>query len=209
MLPRLVSLTDFASATGVTRTAIAKACRGKLGKACVDDRINYDHPAALAYLEKKGFDATTFAPTDPIEASDIEDLDPDPETAEIRDITQYMDMTLRELLAKFGTVRFFKDWLEASLKMENVKAKQLDTEERQRKLIHRDYVKTFVIGAMDATFRRLLSDAPRTIASRIASAVKSGATLEENTVVVREIIESQLAPMKAQVAKAIRKGGSE
>ena len=209
MLPRLVSFTDFASATGVTRTAIAKACRGRLGKACVDDRINYDHPAALAYLEKKGLDESAFAPIDPIDAEDIADLDPDPVTADVRDITQYMDMTLRDLLSKFGTVRAFKDWLEASLKIENVKAKQLDTEERQRKLMRRDYVQTFVIGAIDATFRRLLSDAPRTIASRIASAVKSGSTLEENTVVVREIIESQLAPMKAQVAKAIRKGGSE
>ena len=209
MLPRLVSLADFASATGVTRAAITKACHGKLGASRVDDRINYDHPAALAYLEKKGLDADAFAPIDPIDAEDIADLDPDPVTADVRDITQYMDMTLRDLLAKFGTVRAFKDWLEASLKIENVKAKQLDTEERQRKLMRRDYVQTFVIGAIDATFRRLLSDAPRTIASRIASAVKSGSTLEENTVVVREIIESQLAPMKAQVAKAIRKGGSE
>lgn len=205
----LVSRAEFASTAGVSGAAITKACRGGLGEACVDDRINYEHPSALAYLETKGLDAHAFTDKHTVNTEQLEGLDPDPSTADVRDITEYMDMTLREVLAKFGTVRMFKDWLEASLKIENVKAKQLDTEERQRKLMRRDYVQTYVLGAVDATLRRLLSDVPRTIASRIASAVKSGATLEENTATVRELLESQLAPMKAQAAKAVRKGGSD
>ncbi len=52
--PRLVTRTELARIAGVSRMAITKATRAKVGPALVGDHIDVDHPAVAAYLASRG-----------------------------------------------------------------------------------------------------------------------------------------------------------
>ena len=123
------------------------------------------------------------------------------------DISRYADMTLRELVDRFGSVRALKDWLEALKKIEDIREKRLNNEEVQRQLISRELVKTHVFGFLEAGNRRLLGDTPKTIARRLYALARSDQPIEEGEKLVREIIGSQLNPQKERVSKLLREAG--
>src|SRR5690349_8646575 len=64
-MPRLVSRAEFARLCKVSKAAITKACAKALGPACSADRIDVDHPAAVAYRKAKEAlsDAAATAPS--------------------------------------------------------------------------------------------------------------------------------------------------
>ena len=120
----LISKQQFATLAGVSGAAITAALRGDLAGALVVDRIDQNHETALAYLRDQGVDHEENRPP--------EEMDPDRATTEVRDIGQYMHLTLSELIERFGTERSFRDWLEALNKLESLREKRLNIEERQR-----------------------------------------------------------------------------
>ena len=194
----LISKQQFATLAGVSGAAITAALRGDLAGALVVDRIDQNHETALAYLRDQG--------VDPEEKWPPEEMDPDPATTEVRDIGQYMHLTLSELIERFGTERSFRDWLEALNKLESLREKRLNIEERQRTLISRELVRSHVFGAIDAGFRRLLTDTPRTIVAMIYAKAKADVPLEEAERTVREVMQKQLAPIKSTAARVLRNG---
>jgi hypothetical protein len=50
----LVTRAEVARRAGVSRAAVTKAARGALGAASVGRMIDVDHPAAAAYLSRRG-----------------------------------------------------------------------------------------------------------------------------------------------------------
>ena len=194
----LISKQQFATLAGVSGAAITAALRGDLAGALVVDRIDQNHETALAYLRDQG--------VDPEEKWPPEEMDPDPATTEVRDIGQYMHLTLSELIERFGTERSFRDWLEALNKLESLREKRLNIEERQRTLISRELVRSHVFGAIDAGFRRLLTDTPRTIVAMIYAKAKADVPLEETERAVREVMQKQLSPIKSTAARVLRNG---
>ena len=194
----LISKQQFATLAGVSGAAITAALRGDLAGALVVDRIDQNHETALAYLRDQG--------VDPEEKWPPEEMDPDPATTEVRDIGQYMHLTLSELIERFGTERSFRDWLEALNKLESLREKRLNIEERQRTLIRRELVRSHVFGAIDAGFRRLLTDTPRTIVAMIYAKAKADVPLEEAERTVREVMQKQLSPIKSTAARVLRNG---
>ena len=194
----LISKQQFATLAGVSGAAITAALRGDLAGALVVDRIDQNHETALAYLRDQG--------VDPEEKWPPEEMDPDPATTEVRDIGQYMHLTLSELIERFGTERSFRDWLEALNKLESLREKRLNIEARQRTLISRELVRSHVFGAIDAGFRRLLTDTPRTIVAMIYAKAKADVPLEEAERTVREVMQKQLSPIKSTAARVLRNG---
>ena len=194
----LISKQQFATLAGVSGAAITAALRGDLAGALVVDRIDQNHETALAYLRDQG--------VDPEEKWPPEEMDPDPATTEVRDIGQYMHLTLSELIERFGTERSFRDWLEALNKLESLREKRLNIEERLRTLISRELVRSHVFGAIDAGFRRLLTDTPRTIVAMIYAKAKADVPLEEAERTEREVMQKQLSPIKSTAARVLRMG---
>ena len=219
---KLLAKADFARVAGVTRQAIDKALRQTtLKRALVEDRIDMMHPQAVAYLQKPRGTSTRRGPDKKPKKAPKVTPEPDPEpttngngasavadlvTDSGLDISRYADMTLRELVDRFGSVRALKDWLEALKKIEDIREKRLSNEEVQRALVSRELVKTHVFGFLDAGNRRLLGDTPKTIARRLYGLARSDAPLEDGEKLVREIIGSQLEPQKKRVAKMLREG---
>lgn len=227
-MARLDTRSGLARIAGVSPAAITKACKGALSEACVGKMVDLDHPAVVAYLKKKGVDPTAGRPKrskkadPPTEsrprkrrkrrrrapdppATEEDDIDlPGPNEVTEEEIEAYAHLTLDELVEKFGTAVRFAKWLDARKKISEIREKDLKNDETDGRLIDREFVRTHVFGAIEAGNRRLLGDAPKTIARRLYSLAKAGAPVEEAEAVVREIISSQLRPVKTAAARGVR-----
>jgi hypothetical protein len=218
--PKLLTHADFGRQVGVSKQAVSKAAKeGKLKEAAVGDRIDANHPNAIKYAKRPRNRRKADQPplnvfsenknTDGAPTTDGNGAsEPAPLVTDSGlDISRYADLTLRELVDRFGSVRALKDWLEALKKIEDIREKRLNNEEVQRALISRELVKTHVFGFLDAGNRRLLGDTPKTIARRLYALARSDAPIEEGEKLVREIIGSQLNPQKERVSKLLREAG--
>lgn len=110
---------------------------------------------------------------------------------------------LRPIVNRHGTRRAFKDWLGALKDLEDIRKRRLDNEETEGRLISRELVKTHVFGAIEGSHRRLLGDAPKTIARTMYGMAKSGEPLEAAEERVRELISTVLKPVKATANRVV------
>jgi len=110
---------------------------------------------------------------------------------------------LRPLVERFGTSTGFAAWLESLKRIEDIREKRLKNEEAERTLIQYGPVKQLAFGYIDASQRRVLRDASRTIARRVYAMAKSGESVEEAERTVREILGSTLKPVKRAVLKVL------
>lgn len=205
-MPSLISRADLARLAGVSRAAIGKACHGRLSGALHGDRIDLTDRAVQSYLAEHG--ATDAAPPEQPKPPERKPGAPMPESApELDDVgysSELGDFTLHEIIQRFGTIRSYKDLLEANEKRERALKNHLDNEQRRGNLITRDLVQTHVVGLVDATNKRLLSDAAKTIASRLYAMAKGGTPIEDAERAVREIISTHVAPTKRKVVRTLR-----
>jgi hypothetical protein len=120
------------------------------------------------------------------------------------DIKAFLDLTLRELMHRFGTDIAFVDWLSATQKIEVINEKRLKNAQTEGELISRDLVKTNVVDRIDGVFVRMLTDGVKTISSRSHAIAKSGGSVDD----VRKLVEDQLGsfirPAKVKMARALR-----
>jgi hypothetical protein len=112
---------------------------------------------------------------------------------------------LRPFLERFGTDESFKLWLGALKEIELIREKRLKNEETEGRLISRELVKVHVFGAIEAANKRLLADAPKTVASRLFEIARSSTgSLEQGERLVRDELASHLRPLKATAARNLR-----
>jgi len=211
-MPKMVARAELARLAGVSAAAITKACKGQLRDACEGKRVDLEHEAVRRYLEGKGVRGDT-TPDEPGPASEqasavsgarAQRFVTSLEHLEQSDIDGMEDLTLRELTDKFGTVTAFKDWLDARKKISDIREKDLKNAEVEGTLISRELVEHHVFGAIENANRQLLSDSPKTITRRLFAMARSGAPPEEAERVVRDIVSSQLRPVKATAARVLR-----
>lgn len=225
-MARPVTRSELARIAGVSPAAITKACRKALKEARIGKRVDLDHPAVAAYLQKKGVTPTPARDQAPKKARKSTKARPRSGPAKTRansarsssrgaprdgdissdEIEGFAHLPLDELVEMFGTATAFKDWLDARKKIADIREKDLKNEETQGRLIDREFVKTHVFGAIEAGNRRLLSDSPKTIARRLYALAKAGSSIEEAEKIVREIISSQLKPVATTAARVLRNG---
>jgi hypothetical protein len=204
-----ISRAEMAQRAGVSQGAITKALRpnGPLAPAAVGDRVNVAHPDAVAYLSRKNRQRARKREQDAAaaelagdEAEAIEGLDPD---EALEDIEAFADMTVREVVDRFGTARRFRDYLDARKRIEDVRKTKLDNDETEGRLISRELVQQHVFGAIEASHMRLLQDLPKSAAIRVNSAFKATATVEDIERIIRELIATQLRPVKTTVRRTM------
>lgn len=235
-MPRIVTRAEFARLAGVSRVAVTKAAARQLAAACSADRIDADHPAAVAYLEQRrgarpGSSARapttsrkaaprrppappargpTAAESPPVRraARRRSPRKPPPEQKRITlDRLDELEADLAPIVEKWGTGRDIRDQLLALKELQVIRGKRLANEETEGRLISRDLVRTHVIGVIDAGNRRLLHDAPKTIAREVYAQAAAKVDVEQAEQTVRDIIGSQLAPVKTSAARLLRGDG--
>lgn len=117
---------------------------------------------------------------------------------------KYADLSLREVVEKFGAIRGLKDSVDALKKIEDTRGRRLANDELEGHLVSREAVKTHIVGAMHSAFERLLRDAPRTVVARVGPMAKAGETTEEQERVARELIGSILKPALDTASRVVR-----
>ena len=136
-------------------------------------------------------------------------LDPDLGTGDIihevpEDIEAFADMTLRELIQRFGTETAFCDWLKATKDIEHINEKRLKNAATKGELVSRHLIKIGVIDPIDSAHIKLLTDGAKTIARRATAMHGAGRPLEDVEEFVKDQITSFIRPIKAKVARALR-----
>jgi hypothetical protein len=236
MPQRTISRAELAKLAGVSKAAVTKQCAKGLAPAAVGDRVDLDHAACRAWLAARGvkIPKADRAPTRPKKPASVpppaptKPADnrksrsskptapgPDDELPELEfgvgspEDLEAIAETIRPLLERFGTERAFRDWLLALKEIETIREKRLSNEEAEGLLIYRELVRTHVYGRIEACHRRLLGDVPKTLTRRVYALAKNGTPIEEAEAVVRELVGSQLDPMKVAVDRTLNARGTD
>ena len=140
-----------------------------------------------------------------VKAAKKRQADQEDEIFEIpEDIQAFADMTLRELIEKFGTDTRFVDWLSATQKIEAINEKRLKNATTEGELVSRKLVRTGIIEPIDACHIKLLTDGAKTIARRATAMHSAERPLEDIEKFVADQITSFIRPVKAKVARALK-----
>jgi hypothetical protein len=116
---------------------------------------------------------------------------------------QRLRKALGPIIARFGTRRAFKDWLEALKSIEEIRKRRLDNEETEGRLISRELVKTHVFGAIEGSHRRLLGDMPKTVVRVVYAMAKSDEPIEVAEKRTRDIVTTVLKPVMATAERVV------
>jgi hypothetical protein len=212
---RLVTRSELARHAGCTSVAVTLACKGRLKDAVRGNRVDLDHPKVQAWLKKRGREAPAPPPSEVLPAQ----LAPAPgprgaQTAPVRtpegieDIHGFEDLTLREIVARYGSMSVHSDWLDMRRKQTQIREREIKNHELEGKLIPREAVRVHVFGLIDGAFRRLLQDSPKTIARRVYAMARAGEPVEKAEELVRDSISSLLRPLKDGAARVLRAGSA-
>lgn len=120
------------------------------------------------------------------------------------DIRDFADMTLRELIQRFGTDVAFLDWLNATKRIEDINEKRLKNAATQGDLVSRQLVKTGIIDPIESAHLKLLTDGSKTIARRVTAMHSAGRDLADIENFVSDQISSFIRPMKAKIKRSLK-----
>lgn len=92
---------------------------------------------------------------------------------EMPGITDYPEMSLREIAFFHGTDEEFRGWADAFLKVQNGIEKQLKNEKTRGEVISREYVRKYLFSYLEELNSRLLVDSPAGVIEKIYAMAQS------------------------------------
>jgi len=123
---------------------------------------------------------------------------------EDENIEMFLDMTLRELVDRFGTSTRFLDWLTATKRIEDVDEKRLKNAKTKGELISRQLVEVGVIDVFNSAHLRLMADGAKTLANGVISKHLSGVEVPEIETFITDIVGSFIKPVKNKIERSLR-----
>jgi len=188
---RLVSKAEMARVAGVSPQSIGSACKiGALKECMVGDQIDANHRDARAYLGGRHYPNAEDAAKSKI---------PDHK----QDSTDYLDMTLRDIVLEFGSADAFGTWLKAVKLIADIADKQAVTEERRGTLVSRELVIKTVINPISAAHKSLMISGSTALASTVPSMVRSGYDETEIKVAIQDKLSRYLSKLRESSLLAI------
>lgn len=220
-LNKFVSRGAFAKIVGVSPAAITKACGSVLKDACYGKRIDMKHEVAISYAESKKTPVALenkknkVIPKKPHirgtaarkETKKKQALDKIQDDAALlfsipENIQAFADMSLRDLIRRFGTDTGFVDWLTAIQKIEAINEKRLKNAQAEGSLINRDLIKKEIIDPVETAHIQLLTDCVTKISRRVPSLHDAGAEISEIEKFISDQIQSFIKPLKNKMKRA-------
>jgi len=90
------------------------------------------------------------------------------------DMTRLENLTVKEIVMKFGTVQGFKQWVDALRSISDYQYRDIRIQESRGDLIPRAVVESQVFPLIDVCFQRLVTDMPDTLCKQIIARVEGG-----------------------------------
>lgn len=118
-------------------------------------------------------------------------------------LRQYLEWTLIDLINTFGTDALFVDWLNAVNKIETISEKRLKNETAEGRLVSRELVDRYVIGAFNECHLKLMQDGAKSIASLVIDKHLSGESIVAITAEVSDTIGAFVSQAKKKIARAL------
>jgi hypothetical protein len=196
----LITRSELARRAGVTPGAVTLIAKKRLKDACHGKKIDIEHPSVIEWLNKKQVHTIKLSDAD---RHLLEHWRAD-RPAGVAELFRVKDMTIIEVVRRFGTEEAYLNWLKSLKAMEDLEAARLKNDRARGSVIEAELVKSHVMSLIDGTWRRLLSDTSKTIARRSEEMIKAGKTSEELELSVREIISSQLKALKDRARKKLK-----
>jgi hypothetical protein len=222
---KVVSRAEFARMCNVTSSAISVACRtgGSLFDAICGRRIDVNHASAIAYRKnetgvrkpkknvvKKVKPKTVLKKPEEKKPSgwtaknnDKQGIDPAKAVDLPKNIEAYADMTICEVIDRFGTTPAFVDYLKAMKEIETIRGKKIQNAESEGVLIHRDLIKVALIDPIESAHIKLLTAGVKTIARRLKAMVEAGRTMYDLEELVTDQISSFIKPVKEKTKRTL------
>lgn len=119
-------------------------------------------------------------------------------------ISDYADMTLREIIYRHGTDVAFADFLKALKEIETIEEKRIKTAKAKGELVSRKVVKEGVLDNIDSFLDLLLHDGSKTLSVRVPALSKSGKSNEEVEKYISDQITKFIIPMKKKIKSALQ-----
>lgn len=135
---------------------------------------------------------------DPMEAA--LQADPLDDVAIPDEIQSLAELTLRELVDRYGSASRFEKWLSSVQKIEAIEEKRLSNAETRGTLISRHLVRSAVIDPIDGVFTRLLTDGAKTIASRAHAIALGGGDVLDVRHMIDDVLQGFIKPAKRKMS---------
>ena len=119
------------------------------------------------------------------------------------DMAAFAHLTLGELISRFGTDGAFVDWLKALKMICDIEEKNIKNAEKRGELVSRDLIKRGIIGTIEETFRRMLTDGAKTISADIAALSRTDASQSHMEQDAAEALAKFIKPCKAKMKRVI------
>jgi hypothetical protein len=118
-------------------------------------------------------------------------------------IAAFANLTLREVVERFGTDVRFADYLRAVKELEGIQQIRIKNAKAEGALVNRALVQATVLDPIDSAHVQLMTDGARTIAARAVAMVKAGASVEELQEFVEKRVGSFIRPVKRRIMRAL------
>lgn len=222
---KLVSKAELARIVNLSKAAITKAARNDFPKGMLAGRVNLNHHDVIYYANKHDVDLSNHKAPPPVKPKKappplikgINSLtstkkhyaqaalaDPVVDNEIPEEITAFTDMTLRELIYRFGTDMAFVDWLKATKAIEDINEKRLKNAVARGELVNRQVIKVGVFDPINETFGKLLTDCSKTLAVRVRAMIASGQSTGDCEKFISDQIGSFIRPAKAKIVRALK-----
>jgi hypothetical protein len=89
-------------------------------------------------------------------------------------VEELLEMPLRDILARYGTLPRFVSYLDAVKKMEEIDHRRTMTQERRGDLVNRHLMAAAFTAVVEQAFKRLVTDIPEGVAVDVVARAQSG-----------------------------------
>ena len=220
-MSNLISKAELARRANVSRMAITKAAKAQLADAVVGKKINADHPLVIEWIKshnpnaapvpapaptaKKKSKKKTTAKKKPTAKpkSKPAAANPVPITVGGYDIEGLEDLTLREIVMRYGSIDGFKRYVESLKSISDFNLRDMKMKTHRGQLIQRDLVIGALVPLIDVAYQRLVSDVPSSITQQVIARVEGGGEdmVGDCEKIIRDAVSRVLKNTKNSVMK--------
>ena len=219
-MSNLISKAALSRLAGVSRMAVTKAAKGALADAVVGKKMNVQHPLVIEWLSSKDVVAPpaakkkskkkskkkTAAKSKPKPAATPK---PKPTANQVPitvggyNIEGLEDLTLREIVMRYGSIDGFKRYVESLKSISDFNLRDMKMKVHRGELIQRDLVVGTLIPLIDVAYQRLVSDFPAATIQQLHARFESGGEdcIVDSEKILRDAVGRVLKNTKSSIMK--------
>jgi len=218
--PDLLNKEETAKFLGIDHSVLCRYCKVKFQAALVGKLINIKHPSIIEYMEARAGRMAATGDTPPpyiakkAAKDNSQEHQPDyeykPESPiKVGDISfdKIENLTVKEVVHKYGTMAGFKNYLDALKVMADWKNKELKFLEARVELVKINPFTNSIFSLIDLAFKRIVNEFPNSIAPQLKAIIKVGK--DDSLIQMAKLMEKELSQIlkncKSKVIKDINK----